>query len=274
MQVWLTACGKTASIASGKPERPSVQTKSTSLTPRLRRSVSTLVQKRARSLFSIHRPRQPRVQVDDDVDLLERPGLPGADVFLDRAGHLRDQPLGDVDAVQLAQVPLDLARGHPARVQREDLLVEAVERARVLGHNPRLERVVTITRQLDPDRPIDRPQRLLRQPVAPVRLTLERLATRRVAEMLLQLGAGRPLDQPLAQPIDQPLRAGQLLRPLILPEQLIDQLVRDLHVAHHGPPSGPPDGIAPTAATPRSSRPRRTNQSDTQKPAHYPRRRG
>jgi transposase len=35
-----------------------------------------------------------------------------------------------------------------------------------------------------------------------------------------------------------------------------------------GAPSGPPDGIAPTAATPRSSRPRRTNQSDTQKPAH------
>src|SRR5438552_13792952 len=88
--------------------------------------------------------------------------------------------------------------------------------------------------------------------------------------MLLQLGAGRPLDQTTPQLIDQPLRAGQLLRPLVLPEQLIDQLVRDLHVAHHGPPSGPPDGIAPTAATPRSSRPRRTNQSDTQKSAHYP----
>src|SRR2546428_3533649 len=32
---------------------------------------------------------------------------------------------------------------------------------------------------------------------------------------------------------------------------------------------GRPVGIAPTAATPRSSRPRRTNQSDTQKSAHY-----
>src|SRR5207247_5845689 len=92
----------------------------------------------------------------------------------------------------------------------------------------------------------------------------------RVAEMLLQLGARRPLDQTPTQPVDQPIRAGQLLRPLVLPEQLIDQLVRDLHLAHHGPPSGPPDGIAPIAATPRSSRPRRTNQSDTQKSAHYP----
>jgi hypothetical protein len=54
--------------------------------------------------------------------------------------------------------------------------------------------------------------------------------------MLLQLGAGRTLDQPPAQLVDQSVRAGQLLRPLILPEQLIDQLVRDLHVAHHGPP--------------------------------------
>ena len=144
------------------------------------------------------------------------------DVVLDRGGHLADQPVRDVDAVQLAQVPLDLARGHPARVQGEDLLVEAVERARVLGHDPRLERGVTIARQLDPDRPIDRPQRLLREPVAPVRLPLERLATRRVAEMLLQLGPGRALDQPLAQLVDQSVRAGQLLRPLVLPEQLID----------------------------------------------------
>jgi hypothetical protein len=87
--------------------------------------------------------------------------------------------------------------------------------------------------------------------------------------MLLQLNTDRPFDQTPPQLVDQPIRAGQLLRPLVLPEQLIDQLVRDLHVAHHGPPSGPSAGIAPTAATPRSSRPRRTNQSDTQKSAHY-----
>src|SRR6266581_4565245 len=145
MQVWLTACGKTASIASGKPVRPSVQTKSTSVTPRFLSSVSTLVQKRAPSVFSIQRPRQSRspssvtpdrdvhrllahdllvadrdlhrVQVDGDVELLERPALPGADVVLDRGGHLRDQPVGDIDAVQLAQVPLDLAGRHPAGVE-------------------------------------------------------------------------------------------------------------------------------------------------------------
>ena len=60
MQVWLTACGKTASIGSGKPLSPSVQTNKTSLTPRMRSSVSTLVQKRPPSVFSIQRPRQSR----------------------------------------------------------------------------------------------------------------------------------------------------------------------------------------------------------------------
>src|SRR5712691_790933 len=139
-------------------------------------------------------------------------------------------------------MPLDLPGRHPARVQREDLLVEAVERAGVLGHDPRLERGVPVARQLDRDRPVDRPQRLRRRPVSPVRLRLRRLGARPVAEMLLQLGAGRPLDQTTPQLVDQPIRAGQLLRPLVLPEQLIDQLVRDLHVAHHGPPSGPSGG--------------------------------
>src|SRR6266511_1070974 len=187
-----------------------------------------------------------RVQVDDDVQLVERPGLPGADVVLDRARHLRDQPLGDVDAVQLAQVALDVAGRHAAGVEREDLLVEAVEGTPVLGHDPRLEAALPVARQLDPDRPILRAQRLRRRPVAPIRLPLGRLSARRIAEMLPQLDTGRPFDQTAPQLVNQPIRTGQLLRPLVLPEQLIDQLVRDLHVAHHGPPSGPPGGIAPT----------------------------
>src|SRR5262249_20240085 len=86
--------------------------------------------------------------------------------------------------------------------------------------------------QPDRERPVDRPQRLLGDAVAPIRLFLRRPAASRVAEMLLQLGAGSTLDQPLPQPIDQPVRAGQLLRPLILPEQLIDRLDRDLPAAH------------------------------------------
>ena len=101
MQVWLTACGKTASIASGKPVRPSVQTKRTSLTPRLLSSVMHarpeagafgLFDPEAEAVaFALERDADRdvdglladdllvadrdlhRVQVDDDVQLLERP---------------------------------------------------------------------------------------------------------------------------------------------------------------------------------------------------------
>jgi hypothetical protein len=103
-------------------------------------------------------------------------------------------------------VPLDVAGRHPAGVEREDLLVEAVEGAAVFGHDPRLEAALTVARQLDRDRSVRCAQRLRRRPVAPVRLPLRRLRARRIAEMLLQLGAGRPLDQPLAQLLINPSR--------------------------------------------------------------------
>src|SRR5262249_3430308 len=74
--------------------------------------------------------------------------------------------------------------------------------------------------------------------------------------MLLQLGAGRPLDQTATQLVDQPVRVGHCSGPGT-PRAAHRSAHPDLHLAHHGPPSGPSDGIAPTAATPRSSRPRR-----------------
>ena len=244
MQVWLTACGKTASIASGKPRQavgadeqdvldaavaelgqharpeagafglldPEAQAVALTVEGDPDRDVDGLL---TDDLLVADRDLE-RVQVDDHVQLLERPALPQPHVVLDRCGHLTDQSVRDVDAVELTQVPLDLAGRHPARVQGEDLLVEAVERTSVLGHDPRLEARVAIPRQLDRHRPIDRPQRLRARAVAPVRLPLRRPSPRRVAEVLLELGAGGTLDQPLAQPVDQPIRAGQLLRPLVL----------------------------------------------------------
>ena len=150
------------------------------------------------------------VQVDDDVDLLERPALPRPHVVLDRGGDLADQPLADIDAVELAEVALDVARRHPARIERQDLIVEAIEAPRVLGHDPRLERRVAVPRQLDRERPIDRAQRLARPTVTPIGLLPGRLLTRRIAEMLTQLHTRSALDQPPPQPVDQPLRARQL----------------------------------------------------------------
>ena len=44
MQVWTITAGHTLATTSGRPFSPSQTTKNTSRTPRLRRSVSTLIQ--------------------------------------------------------------------------------------------------------------------------------------------------------------------------------------------------------------------------------------
>ena len=49
MQVCTIACGQVLPTTSGTPFRPSQTTKNTSLTPRLRRSASTLIQNLAPS---------------------------------------------------------------------------------------------------------------------------------------------------------------------------------------------------------------------------------
>jgi hypothetical protein len=51
---------------------------------------------------------------------------------------------------------LNVSGGHPTGVQLEDLIVEAVEAAGVLGHDPRLKAGVAIARQRHVDRPVDR----------------------------------------------------------------------------------------------------------------------
>ena len=49
---------------------------------------------------------------------------------------------------------LDLAHRHAAGVQRDDLVVEAVEAGLALGHDLRLEGAVAIARHVDLDRAV------------------------------------------------------------------------------------------------------------------------
>ena len=65
-----------------------------------------------------------RVEEDDRVDVLQWPLVPGADVVHHPVGDAADQIPADLDAVDLLQVRLDVARGESARIEREDLLVE------------------------------------------------------------------------------------------------------------------------------------------------------
>ena len=83
-----------------------------------------------------------RVEVDDRPHRVERPRLPLGHLVDHRVGDRRDQARRDLGAVDLGQVRLDVAHRHPARVHREDLVVEAVEAALMLLHQLRLERAV------------------------------------------------------------------------------------------------------------------------------------
>ena len=87
-----------------------------------------------------------RVEVDDRVDLLKRPGLPRLDLLERRVGDLRDRLVGELGAQRALQMVADVAHGHPARVQRDDHLVEAAGAPRALRDQPRLERTRPVPR--------------------------------------------------------------------------------------------------------------------------------
>ena len=80
-----------------------------------------------------------RVEEHDGVDVLQRPGLPGADVVHDRVGDAADQVAADADAVDVGQVRLDIPRREAAAVEREDLLVKALKAALALSDDRRLK---------------------------------------------------------------------------------------------------------------------------------------
>lgn len=74
---------------------------------------------------------EQRVEIDDRIHGLERPRLPGSELVHHAFGRARNQVGRDLRAVQLTQVMLDVTLGHAARVQRDDLFVEALEPALV-----------------------------------------------------------------------------------------------------------------------------------------------
>ena len=144
----------------------------------------------------------------------------------------------------------------PARVEREDLVVEALEAPLALPDDLRLEAALAIPRRLDPHRPVLGRKRLRRRAVAGVAGPAGRLLVRLVAEMLGQLRRHRPLHQPLGQLREHPARPDDLLLGPGAREQLVDHLVgeaianrvRELERRAAGRPLRSPSGLAPRPA--------------------------
>ena len=182
MQVCTTVCGNTASIASGNPVRPSTQQMRMSETPRCRarRGPASRTSRppflettgrarrgcrpsppRARGSRPCAPPTPPsrifkhqRVEEHHRVDVLQRPGLPRPRVVHDRVGDPADQVPADRDAVELAQVRLDIPGGHAPRVERQDPLVKPLKPPLTLAHQLRFKAPVTIARRVDLNRPV------------------------------------------------------------------------------------------------------------------------
>src|SRR5680860_1711479 len=111
--------------------------------------VRGLVPHRVRVLDLHHQ----RVEVDDRIERVQRPGLPLLELLGDRLGDVGDRLVGQVGAQRPSQVVTDVAHRHPARIQRDDHLVQAAEPALTLGHQMRLEGRRPVPRNVQPELP-------------------------------------------------------------------------------------------------------------------------
>jgi hypothetical protein len=89
-----------------------------------------------------------RIEVDDRVDLLQRPALPGLDLLEHRVSDLPDRLVGQLGAQRAGQVMADITHRHPTRVQRNNHLVQAAAAPGALGNQPRLKRPSPIPRHV------------------------------------------------------------------------------------------------------------------------------
>ena len=107
-----------------------------------------------------------------------------------------------------ARKHLNLANRHAPRIERKHLVVETGEPALVLGDQPRLERALAITRDLNRQRPVVGQDRLAACPVAVIGGGIRSGAAGRVAQMVRELAAQGPLDNRF---LEAPDRRVQLL---------------------------------------------------------------
>ena len=164
------------------------------------------------------------VEVDDRVELLQRPRLPGLDLLRDGVGDLGDRLVRQVGADRAGEVVLDVPHRHPARVQRDDHLVEPAGPPGALGDQARLERAGPVPWGRQSHVADLGGQRLGRRAVAGVGAPPARRVALLVAEMLGQLGRQAPLEHRLDHLGQKPALAGQLqVAGVNLGHQLIEQ---------------------------------------------------
>ena len=153
--------------------------------------------------------------------MVERSVLPFPDLVEDRVRHPADEVRRDLGPVKLGQVTLDLAHRHAARVEAQNLAVEAIEPGLALGDQLRLEAADAVAWHRNVDLAILGQDRLCARSVAAVAAAAARRIAFLVAQVLGQLGPERPLDQRLLELLEKPIVARQVFGLLVVSKQLI-----------------------------------------------------
>ena len=142
------------------------------------------------------------------VAQVERPVLPLRNLVQHRVSDRRDQVRRNLDAIEFLEMAADLPNRHPARIHRDDLVVEIRKPALVLGNQLGVEGAGPIPRHRKRHLRGAGQDGLLRIAIAVIRLALSAVAV----QVLVELGIQDPFRQRLLQLVDQSILVEHVLR--------------------------------------------------------------
>src|SRR5580658_4366556 len=130
---------------------------------------------------------------------------------------------------------LDLARRHPPRVHRDDLVVEARPARLSLGYDLGIERGSAVARSFQLQFAKLPLQCLLAVSVARVAPVVTRRVVLLVAQMIGHLRLQCSFQNGFSQLFEQPVLPDDILGLLVVGQQLVDQLLVDCHGVSYFP---------------------------------------
>src|ERR1019366_1052643 len=151
----------------------------------------------------------------DWIQRVQRPTLPTLDLLHHRLGDVGNQRRTYLYLIDLFQVPLDLARAHPSRIHRDDLVVETGKSRLAFADDLRLVTAVAIPRGLQRHLPEIALERLGGSAIDRVAAVITGRIVLLVAEMVGHLNLHRAFQQ----------RLGQLLQQTVFPYDVFWLLV-------------------------------------------------
>jgi hypothetical protein len=104
-------------------------------------------------------------------------------------------------------VGLDVAGRHSPGIQRQDHVIDLAEPPLSLRHDPRLKGAITIPGNTEPDRPGRRGHRLVITAIAGIARAVSGRVALHIPQVIIELGAQRPLQHRPGQLAQQPARA-------------------------------------------------------------------